>query len=408
MPIPLLVMLAWRNLIRNVRRSLFGLVTIASGVIGLSLAGGFIEDVFEQLGEATISAQLGHLQVAREGFREGGAGTPQAFLIDRPAQLKQLLRADPRVAEVMGRLSFSALLTAGGTDVAVEGEGVEPDPEARLGSRLQLLRGRHLRSGDTPAIVLGEGVAARLRVDVGNTVTLTAPTLEGAVNIADLEVVGVFRSFSKDFDDRAVRVALPVAFDLLQTEAVNTVVVLLGRTSDTDAVLTAVSGQLVGRGLEVRPWYVLSDFYANTRAMYAKQFGFLKLIALVLVVMSVVNSLNMSVFERIVEFGTMRVLGNRSIDVIKLIVIEGALLGVIGAAIGTALALTLAALISYVGIPMPPPPNMAGGYTARILLTPIGLLEAVALGVLSATIAAVPPAIRATRVDLAKTLQQAA
>ena len=407
MPIAVIVRLAWRNLLRNARRSLFGLATIAFGVIGLALAAGFIEDVFEQLGEATISGQLGHVQIAREGFFSGGAGTPEEYLIAQPEALRKRLAADPRVIGVMGRLTFSGLLSTGRADLAIEGQGVEPLPEARLGSRLDLLVGRNLEEADTMVAVIGEGVARQLGAKVGDTLMLTAPTLDGAMNLIDVEVVGVFRSFSKDFDDRAIRVPLPLAFDLLQAEAVNSMVVHLGETRDTDAVMASLEPTLAGSGLEARAWYRLSDFYASTRDMYAKQFGFLRLIALVLVVMSVVNSLNMTVFERTAEFGTMRVLGNRGADVIGLIVTEALLLGVLGALAGAGLAVLLASVISAVGIPMPPPPNMEAGYTARIMLTPAAVLQACAIGAVSAVLASLFPAFRVVRTPIVDALRRA-
>src|SRR5690606_38875833 len=147
MPIALLFRLAWRNLVRNLRRSLFGIVTIAFGVVGLVLAAGFIQDVFEQLGEATISGQLGHVQIAKRGFREGGTASPQDFLIEAAA-LKREVEAVDLVKEAMGRLSFSGVLSFDGAELAIEGQGIEPDPEARLGTLLQILSGRALRDGD--------------------------------------------------------------------------------------------------------------------------------------------------------------------------------------------------------------------------------------------------------------------
>ena len=65
-------------------------------------------------------------------------------------------------------------------------------------------------------------------------------------------------------------------------------------------------------GLEVKTWLELNDFYAKTVKMYDVQFGVLRIIILLMVLLSVVNSVNMSVFERVGEFGTMMALGNRS------------------------------------------------------------------------------------------------
>ncbi|MCD6673481.1 MAG: FtsX-like permease family protein [Burkholderiaceae bacterium] len=406
MPIALLFRLAWRNLVRNLRRSVFGIATIAFGVVGLALAAGFIQDVFEQLGEATISAQLGHVQIAKRGFREGGTASPQDFLIDA-ASLKPRIAALDLVKEVMGRLAFSGLLSLDGAELAIEAQGIEPDPEARLGTRLQILAGRGLRDADTYGVLLGEGVAKQLKAGVHDTVSLTAPTIDGSLNLLELEVLGVFRSFSKEYDDRTIRVPLAAAHELTQTDRVNTLVVQLRRTADTDLAVARLTASLGDSDLEAVPWYVLSDFYANTRLMYERQFGFLQLIALVLVVMSVLNSLNMTVFERTAEFGTMRVLGNRGSAVVKLIVIEGLLLGVLGSLIGILLAMLVAAVVSVGGIPMPPPPNMESGYTARVVLTLPALGRTALIGTLAAVLASVIPALRFLRIPLPDALRRA-
>jgi len=393
MPITLLFRLAWRNLVRNMRRSAFGIATIAFGVVGLVLAAGFIQDVFEQLGEATISAQLGHVQIAKRGFREGGTASPQDFLIEASSLKREVATLD-LVKEVMGRLAFSGLLSLDGTELAIEAQGIEPDPEARLGTRLQMLAGRGLRDADTYGVLLGEGVANQLKATVGDTVSLTAPTIDGSLNLLDLEVLGVFRSFSKEYDDRAIRMPLAAAHELTQTDRVNTLVVQLHRTADTDIAVQRLKAMLGDSDLEATPWYVLSDFYANTKLMYERQFGFLQWIALVLVAMSVLNSLNMTVFERTAEFGMMRVLGNRGSEVVKLILLEGLLLGVIGAIIGIFVAVIAALLISAVGIPMPPPPNMESGYLARVTLDIMTLGEPFAIGVTSSLVASLVPAHR--------------
>jgi len=406
MPIALLFRLAWRNLVRNLRRSAFGVATIAFGVVGLVLAAGFIQDVFEQLGEATISAQLGHMQIAKRGFRDGGTASPQDFLIEG-ATLKSKVAANGLVKEVMGRLSFSGLLSLHGAELAIEAQGIEPEPEARLGTRLQMLSGRGLRNGDAYGVLLGEGVAKQLKAEVGDNLSLTAPTVDGSLNLLNLEVLGVFRSFSKEYDDRAIRMPLETAQEVTQTNRVNTLVVQLERTSDTDAAVEQLSAILGDADLEAVAWYALSDFYANTKLMYERQFGFLQLIALVLVVMSVLNTLNMTVFERMAEFGTMRVLGNRGAEVVKLILIEGVLLGLIGTAIGLILALTAAFFISTVGIPMPPPPNMESGYTAHVVLTLSALARSAAIGIASTVIASISPAMRLLRLSLPEMLRRA-
>jgi putative ABC transport system permease protein len=89
-------------------------------------------------------------------------------------------------------------------------------------------------------------------------------------------VAGIFRSFSKEYDDRVVRVWLPTAQELIDSNGVNVVVVQLKATEQTDAVLSAIRAGPVGQGVDVQPWYRLSEFYANTRLLYERQFGVLQ------------------------------------------------------------------------------------------------------------------------------------
>jgi putative ABC transport system permease protein len=177
-------------------------------------------------------------------------------------------------------------------------------------------------------------------------------------------------------------------------------------TARTTPPRCSASCALAARKLEVLPWYELSDFYANTRELYARQFGILQVIALVLIAMSVLTSSNITVFERTGEFGTMRALGARSTTVIRLIVLESAALGALGALIGVVLALVLAQAISWVGIPMPPPPNAEAGFTARILMTPGALASAAAVGVASSIVGALVPSIRVGRLPVVDALRQ--
>ena len=396
--------IAARNLVRHARHSMFALAAVVFGVTGLELAEGFINDVFHQLGEATVRAQLGHIQISRPGFSGSGAGRPEDFVIERPQALAGALAGDERIESVAGRLSFSALLDADGRQVPVVVEGVDLKGLSGAGTYIRLLDGAGLAESGPSAALLGEGVARQLSVRAGDYVFLTAPTLDGALNAAELGVAGVFRSYSKDFDDRAVRVALAEAQDFLQTSGVNALVLSLRRTEDTSALLVELRERPELGSFELMPWYELSDFYSSTRELYARQFGILQGIALVLIAMSVLTSTNITVFERTAEFGTMRALGTRSREVTSLIVLESAMLGAAGAAIGVVIALALGELISWLGIPMPPPPNAEEGFVARVLITHSALAWAAGVGISSSILGALLPAHRVGRMPIVTSL----
>ena len=305
----------------------------------------------------------------------------------------------------MARLNFSGLLSNGRSDMPVIGEGVEADKEAELGTSVSIVEGRQMTGKDAFGILIGRGLAQALQLRPGDHVTLLASTLDGALNTADLEVVGVFESFSNEYDARAVKIALPAAQELLGTRGVNALVVTLRETPDTQRVASVLTHDLGSRDLEVKTWRQLNDFYEKTVRLYARQLGVLQVIVFAMVVLTIANTVNMSVFERLGEFGTMRALGNRGSHVFRVILTENLLLGVVGSVLGVLIGLLLAAVISAIGIPMPPPPNANLAYTARIQVSPDDVLMAFVIGLLAPILAALFPARRVSRTPLVEALR---
>ncbi|MER2552633.1 MAG: ABC transporter permease [Thauera sp.] len=401
----MIVKLALRNLLRQKVRSAMTLAAIVFGVAGLIVSGGFIQDIFVQLGEAIIHSQTGHVQVFRKDFIERGSRQPERFLIERPRETAALVEALPEVDEVALRLSFAGLLNNGKRDLGVVGEGIEPGKEARLGSFLQILSGRPLREDDVFAMVIGQGVAHSLSLKVGDRVNLVLSTADGAMNMLDFELVGIFQSFSKEFDARAVRIPLGAAQELLFTDGANLLVATLHRTEDTDIAHARIAEKIAGGELETRHWRMLSDFYEKTLALYERQFGVLQAIILLMVLLSVANSVNMTAFERLPEFGTMLSLGNRNASIFRLILVENMLLGLIGAVLGTLVGLAIALAVSAIGIPMPPPPNSNVGYTAMIRIVPSTILSAFLIGLFATALAALLPARRISNIPVVSLLR---
>lgn len=397
--------LALRNVLGHRLRAGMTLGAVLFGVVSLVLSGGFVEDMFIQLREAVIHSQYGHLQVNARGFFEKGARAPDRFMID-PEPLRQEIAKLPGVDDVMARVSFSALLSSGRSDHSIVGEGIEPGREARLGTFIRIESGRALADRDTYSMIVGKGLADAFKIRVGDRVTVTVSTAGGALNTLDFDVVGTFRSFSRDYDARTVRVPLPAAQKLLNANGVNTLVVSLADTLDTARVAASLAARLDLQAFEVKPWNELTDFYDKTVTLYDRQFGVLRLIILIMVLLGVANSVNMGVFERVGEFGTMMALGNRRIDVFRLVMMENVIVGLIGSAAGLLMGVVLAWSISVLGIPMPPPPSSEVGYMAQIRVVPKELALAFVVGFVATVAAAVLPARRVARIPVAEALRQ--
>jgi putative ABC transport system permease protein len=195
-------------------------------------------------------------------------------------------------------------------------------------------------------------------------------------------------------------------------------VVSLHETRDTARVVATLGAALEGEdmregegetaGFEVLGWEALNPFYRQTVQLYQQQFGFLVLVILFMVALSVGNTINANTHERAAEFGTMAACGAPQREIYRLILLESALLGLGGGLLGALLGNALALLISDIGIPMPPPPNSDLGYISLIRAAWWISGLAFLVGLLAPVLAALRPASRAAKGDVAEALRQAA
>ena len=400
-----LVSIALRNLVRQSRRSAAAITAIAFGIVAMMLAAGFIEWIFLEMRESTIHAHLGHLQIVRPGYYEMGRADPfRYFLPEGGPSLNAVLSA-PGVRSVAPRLNFSGLVSHGETTLSFIGEAVDPSREKELSRSLIITEGSTLVEGDAKGVLFGEGLARNLGVTLGDDVVLVATQRSGGVNAVELTVRGLMSSVTKSYDDSALRVSIGTAQQLLRSRGAHAWVVLLDDTGRTNALAVQLRAALPRGEFEIVPWYSLADFYNKTVALFSKQVAFVKLIIAVIIILSIANTMMMTVMERTGEIGTSLALGSTRRRVLASFLCEGALLGVLGAAVGSALGLALAYVISAVGIPMPPPPGMAHGYVGAILITPRLTLEAIVLAVVTTLIASAYPAWRASRLVIVDALR---
>ena len=401
-----LSLLALRNVARSKARTALVLASIGTGVAGLVLSGGFVHDLLFKLGEALIRSQSGHVQIGKAGYFDVGARSPAKYLISAQDAQRMAPQELPHVTAAMRRLAFSGLLSNGRSSYPIVGEGIEPGEESKLATYMRFATGRNLAPGDRNRIIVGAGVARALGLRAGSVVNLVAPTVDEAMNTLEFEVAGIFQSFSSDYDDRTIKIPLADAQELIDTQGVNVLVLLLDRTVHTGTTATQARTRAKDLGLEMRTWEQLNDFYSKAVDLYDRQFGVLRLIVLVVVLVAVAGAINVSVVERAGEFGTMKVLGNERRDVVALILAEALVLGCAGALLGVLLGCAGAYAVSRIGIPMPPPPNSNLGYVAQIPIVPAVVAGALSIGVAATVLAALAPAVRMSRLPIAEALRR--
>ncbi len=398
-------LLAGRNLRRNSQRTLVAVLTVASGIIAFLLAGGFIAWIFQDMREATIRSQLGHIQIVRPGYFEKGIADPYAFLLPADSAEQKSVERAAGVASVTPRLAFSGLASHGDVTLAFVGEGIDPERERPISSRIRIQSGKDLEGPGQAAVLLGEGLAHSLGVKAGDAIVLLATAANGSPNAIEIGVAGTFATISKEYDDVALRLPIALARKLMRVQGATSWVVLLDRTEDTPAAVASLRGQLPAAGFELVPWTALADFYNKTVVLFSKQVSVVKFIIGLIIVLTISNTQTMSVLERTREIGTSLAIGQRRRVVLRMFLAEGVLIGALGGVAGIVLGYLLAALISFVGIPMPPPPGMAHGYIGQILISPALAGEALVLALLTTLLASLMPAWRASRMNIVDALR---
>jgi putative ABC transport system permease protein len=399
------VHLAFRNVIRHKQRSGIGLISVAAGVAALIVASGFIDWIYWSMREDTIGSRLGHLQIVRKGYFDAGAADPSAYLLPRDSPALEGTAQLPGVKAVAPRLAVSGLIGRGDATISFLGEGIDPALEAPFNRFVLIRSGEPLSPSEPRGIILGKGLADNLGAKVGDRVVLIVTRRSGGINAVEVRVRGLFETATKAYDDSALRMPIALARELLGTRGANAWVVILDNTERTDAVATKIRTIASAEHLEVVPWHQLADFYNKTVALFSKQVGVLKFIIAAIIILSISNTLIMSVLERTSEIGTMMALGATRNAIVRCFLGEGVVLGVLGGLIGVIAGVVLALAISAIGVPMPAPPGVAWGYIGQVRVSFPLVIDAFALAVITTLIASFYPAWKASRMEIVDALR---
>jgi putative ABC transport system permease protein len=378
------------NTLRNRRRSLVTVAIAALGTAALLLAGGFARYTYQSL-EQAAARDSGHLVIATPAQLAQDEDVPLQHGLDGADALRQALLADPAVRHVLPRVELGGLISNGDKSTVMMAVGVSPDDELAIkGPFLTVTAGRVLTNRDQGAVMLGEGLARKLKAQPGSGLTLLSTTTQGVLNAIDVEVRGVFATGVPELDQRLVYTDVATAQRLLDTRRVSSLGVFLDRMESTAAAQARL--QAAHPALKVQTWLDRAVFYRSVRALYNRIFGVLGLVIAVIVVFVVASAMAMAVVERTREIGTLRALGTLPRQLLRSLALEGLLLGGAGALLGALLALAVSVLLLLFPVQMPPPPGRSVGYPLQIAIEPalyLGVMLAMAkLSTLAAAVVA--------------------
>lgn len=403
--------MAFRNLLRNRRRTISTLLAIAVGLIGLILLDGFIGYSMDGFRDSIIRSGTGHIQIATSSASfDDGDGNPLPFLFDDPGRLEVELRGVKGVRDVMPALAFAASVSSGGKTVFAQVSAYPIDQAREDLSARTIADGRDLEAGRSGFVLLGTGLARQLAARPGAAVSLFALSEGGGVNTESFTVSGISSSGIKEVDDRAIAMSLDDAQSLIGARSVARLLLFLKSADETADVMRGIRSLPDGSaasGMALRDWEELSPSFRQANSLYLMILAVARTVVLIVALVSISGTLSLTVMERYREIGTLRAFGTKRPGLLAMLVCEGFFLGLGGVLAGSLSGAAIAGLVNALGgMTMPAEPGMSIA-SVTIFFTPkvVNLcVNGLALLVAS-VLAALLPGMRSQRLTIADLLR---
>ncbi len=400
--------LAWRNIFRNKRRTIITGIAIGVGLASLVFVDALILGFEENIIRTATGSFLGEGQIHGDRFRE--LMSEDITIVDLPGVVDRL-RNERIVENFTVRTMSFAMVSSPANLVGVSMVGVDPSTEKYL-SQIDdtLIKGTYFEGDDDRDVVIGSKLADLLEVGLGDRVVLTtAEAHTGDLAQEMFRVSGIFHFNIPEMDGAMGFVRLAKAQKMLGLEgkaheiAIKFTDARYGRdkTNPFWAEYSRGGNEAVGWPVilpQVEAYFEISWF--STLMTGVIIFG--------IVVLGIINTLFMSLHERMFEFGVIRAVGTRPFAVGKLIVFEAGSLAVVSIVIGIIMAFGITWLVSkggidYSGIEF-------GGVTIRDRLYPIMKIRQFViypvLVFVFTTLIGIFPAVRAARMSPAEAMRK--
>jgi len=338
--------MAWRDLGRNRRRSLFSALALGMGLALLLLMAAVIEGELRGSMVSTIRLVSGHLQVRAESYDEDKTSLAWEDLIENPDQVAAQIAALAPVTVATPRLFASGIVRVGDESVGVRVVGIDPASAANAPYREGLLSGEFLEADDREGVLIGRPLAEKMSLAAGDSIDLLVNTSNGDVDEQLFVVRGIFSTQTPSYDETTVFMPLAKAQAFTQAENhASTIFIMLQDRDQTGAVAAA----LIGENDQIITWEDANELLIQTQQLSDAYMVVIYLIVLAITASVIVNTLVMAVFERTREIGILSAIGMKAGRIMAMFFAESSLLAVGGIGMGLVIGGLLVAYASKIG-----------------------------------------------------------
>jgi ABC-type lipoprotein release transport system permease subunit len=296
-----------------------------------------------------VRLQGGNVQVHVPGYREKAKRLPLLPLPDAQAVV-QAARAQPQVIAASRRINTGGFLSSREATMPVVITAIEPEKEAPVGLLAEnITQGRYLTSDDQDLILIGQSLADRLEAGVGDRIGLVGRDTHEQMRRRTMTVVGIYDLGLPEAEKRMVYVSLLEAQALLDLrDQATEVVIALESVGQEQTVTEALRATLPG--YEVDSWQELNPEMKQSLDVDKQLTNIFGMAVLLIAGVGVLNLMLMVVFERTREIGILAAMGLKRWELLVLFLLEGMLIGLLGALVGSVLGGLAVSAMGKVGI----------------------------------------------------------
>ena len=404
-----LIKISWRNIWRNRKRSLIIILAIVFGLIGGVFSAAIRLGAENQRFRESVENQISHIQIHHSQF----IANPEArYRIPDGFKLTDELLQHPDIKIASPRTVFDGMIATANLNAGVRIKGVDPEVESKITYLDDLIvEGTYFtEEGRLPPVIVGRNLAKDLRAGVGSRIVLTFQDVEGEIVSASFRVEGLYVVTSKRFEERNVFVNASDLNKLIaDDEAVTEIAIVLHDPDEYRNLTNDFRGKYTD--LEIRNWADIDPSLFYALEFLERNLVFLVGIIILGVSFGLLNTILMSVLERVRELGVLMAVGMKKAKVFGMVVLETTMLSLIGGAIGLTLSFGLVEYLNRRGV------NLEGfggegleeyGFASIVYpeVEPIFYFQLALLVVTFAILAALYPAWKAIRLVPAEAVRQ--
>ena len=408
----MLIKLAFRNIFRNFRRTFFTFIAIAVGLALMLMADSLLQGIDAESFAKIINYETGHIKIFPLGYQKDKDNLPLDKLIASPESVVAELENDPAVIGVTSRVNFRIMLSDRIDEIPAIGIAVNTaDDESVFQLKQAVAQGQFL-VGSEEAMLIGDKLAQDFGVGVGDYLTVLARTKYDTYQALDLRIKGILRTDDPQIDWYSIVIPLDVGQSSLDLkQGVTEIDIKLKDINNADLFKNKLAKEIPG--LEIATWKDLSeDVLAISKAKYAGSFTIFFAIVLISLI-GISNTILMAAFERTKEIGMMGAMGMKRGEIVKLFVLEGTMIGLLGSIVGCLLgALLVGGWMVPIGIDFSQFMRQMGpiGYrttglftgTWHVIMFPIAFVFGLAVSALTS----IYPAVVASRMEPSEALRK--